>query len=104
MIAQAYFEAVGTLLIEHRSNLAALEQAIQSRTALEQENARLRALKGARLGWVDCAKGGEASSVDGHRPVAAPAFASDASARRAPERCSERAHAMDNGTDKCGSS
>ena len=47
MIAQAYFEAVGTLLIEHRGSLAALEQAIHSRTALEQENARLRALKGA---------------------------------------------------------
>jgi hypothetical protein len=42
-IAQAYFEAVGTLLIEHRRNLAALEEATQGRTALKP----LRSLKGA---------------------------------------------------------
>jgi hypothetical protein len=42
-IAQAYFEAVGTLLIEHRRNLAALEEATQGRTALKP----LRSLKSA---------------------------------------------------------
>jgi hypothetical protein len=42
-IAQAYFEGIGTLLIEHRRNLAALEEATQGRTALKP----LRSLKGA---------------------------------------------------------